>query len=127
MTAASERRAPGVMLSRITGALRSLLACGVARRAEGGVIELDLLPEEAAEGGMATISMWVTTRCPACSGSTAPSPCAQCRDTREVEALFSAWLAVPPDVSDGAILAPTVPLPGMTRPVEFRVRVRRAS
>jgi len=40
--------------------------------------------------------------------------------------LFSAWLAVPPEVTDGAILAPSELLRGMIRPVRFRMRVRAA-
>src|SRR6476646_6392997 len=41
-TPAATRSAPAVMLGRLSGPLNSLLACGVARRAEGDVIELFL-------------------------------------------------------------------------------------
>jgi curved DNA-binding protein CbpA len=96
------QRTPSEMLRRQTGPLNALLACGVARHAEEGVIELRFLPEEAAGGGMITISMRVPI------------------DGRDE--LFSAWLAVPPGVADGTMLAPSVLLRGM-RPVRFRVRV----
>jgi hypothetical protein len=40
-----------------------------------------------------------------------------------VRELFSAWLAVPPGVTEGEVLAPSVELPGMVTPVRFRVRI----
>src|SRR3954467_9117824 len=42
----ARRRAPSVMLSRVSGPLASLLACGIARRAEVGLIDLLLSAEE---------------------------------------------------------------------------------
>src|SRR4051812_5857955 len=84
----SRRRAPSVMLSRVCGPLNSLLACGAARRAEAGVIELFLSASEAAQGGMISISMRVPVRLP--HGT--------------AEELFSAWLAVSPDIADGAVI-----------------------
>ena len=99
------RRAPGVLLTRISRSLDILLAMGVARRVEPDQIELVLDDEEATGGGMVTISMRVPVH--------------------GREELFSAWLAVPPGVADGTVLAPSVLLPGM-RPVTFRVRVGSA-
>jgi len=121
--ATARRRAPSVMLSRLSGPLNGLLACGIARRAEGGVIELFLNEQEVAEGGMVSISMRVPVRCSACAPD-ATAPCTRCGGARSVEELFSAWLAVPPEVADGTLLAPSVPLRGMLRPVSFRVRHR---
>ncbi|HEY5938159.1 MAG TPA: DnaJ domain-containing protein [Kofleriaceae bacterium] len=100
------RRAPGVLLTRISRSLDILLAMGVARRVEPDVFELLLDAEEATEGGMVTISMRVPVHGP----------------TGITEELFSAWLAIPPEVADGTVLAPSVLLPGM-QPVSFRVRV----
>src|SRR4051812_8881558 len=51
----SRRSAPRQMLSRVCGPLGSLLACGVARRGDGGVIDLFLNAEEAAQGGFVMI------------------------------------------------------------------------
>jgi curved DNA-binding protein CbpA len=116
------RRAPSVMLRRLSGHLKALLACGIARRAEGDVIELYLTAREASDGGMITIAMRVPVRCPACAGDAA-QPCAKCGSTRAIDELFSAWLAVPPGAGDGAILTPSALLPGMIRPVSFRVRL----
>jgi curved DNA-binding protein CbpA len=103
----ARRRAPGVLLTRLSRPLNILLASGTARRAEGDVIELFLDDEEVAGGGMASISMWVPVR--SVSGI--------------ADELFTAWLAVPPGVTEGAILTPSVLLPGMVRPVSFRVRL----
>jgi molecular chaperone DnaJ len=119
------RRAPGVMLSRLTGSLDALLACGAARRAEGGTIDLFLNSQEAAQGGMVAISMRVPVRCPACDAGEA-APCVRCGARRTIDELFSAWLAVRPGVADGALLAPSALLRGMVRPVSFRVRIREA-
>jgi DnaJ-class molecular chaperone len=93
-----------------------------ARRAEGDVIELFLNAEEAAQGGMVVISMRVPVRCSACHGGA--GSCPGCGGRGTVQELFSAWLAVPPGVADGAMLAPSELLRGMTRPVRFRMRVR---
>jgi hypothetical protein len=111
------------MLWRLSGPLDALLTCGVARHAEDDVIELVLNAHEAGEGGMATISMRVPVRCASCADDV---ECPRCGSTRTVEELFSAWLAVRPGVADGALLAPSVLLPGM-RPVWFRVRLHGAA
>lgn len=118
----TSRRAPSVRLDRLSGHLKGLLACGVARRAADDLIELFLTTQEASQGGMITIAMRVPVCCPACAGDAAPS-CAKCGSTRTIDELFSAWLAVPPGVVDGAILKPSALLPGMVRPVAFRVRL----
>jgi DnaJ-like protein len=120
-SAAPRRRAPSVTLRRLSGPLNALLACGVARYGEPGVIELFLSAQEVAEGGMVTISMRVPVRCAVCARNPAAA-CARCGSTRTVEELFSAWLAVPPGVEDGELLIPSALLPGMTRPVSFRIR-----
>ena len=120
--ATTRRSAPGVMLRRLSGPLNALLACGVVRQAEDDVLELFLNAQEAAEGGMVTISMRVPVRCPACAAGAAGS-CGRCGTTGVVDELFSAWLAVPPEVADGAVLTPSALLPGIVRPVSFRVRL----
>ena len=94
------------MLHRLCGPLATLVGLGVAR-VEGDVVELQLNDEEAREGGMVSISMRVPVR----------------QGERVVEELFSAWLAVPPGVADGAALRPSALLRGMVRTPEFRARV----
>ena len=106
-TSIARGRTPAVMLRRLCGNLNGLLACGIAQRTGGDVIELFLTDEEATIGGMITIAMRVPVR----------------RDDKVVEDLFSAWLAVPPGVMDGEILPPSALLPGMINRVLFRVRL----
>lgn len=120
--AAPVRPAPGVRLSRLSGPLNALLARGVARCAEQGVIELFLDGLDAAAGGMIDIAMRVPVRCPACTEGAAAG-CARCSGQGAVDDLFSAWLAVRPDVADGTMLTPSAWLPGMIRPIYFRVRL----
>lgn len=113
------QRAPGVMMRRVCGPLNALVARGVAQLAADGVIELVLEPDEVAEGGMITISMRVLVRCEEHAGA----HCARCGGGGTVEDLFAAWLAVRPGVTDGTVLTPSARLPGMMRPVLFRVRL----
>jgi hypothetical protein len=115
------RRAPGVLIRRLSSPIGVLLACGIAERADDGVIVLHLEPEEAAEGGMVTIAMPVAIRCPSCT----TGPCARCGATRAVEELFAAWLAIRPGTRDGTMLSPSVQFPGVLRPVVFRARVTK--
>ena len=121
--AAPHRKAPGVALRRLCGPLNSLVACGVARRIGNDVIEIFPSAQEATTGGMVMIALRVPVRCPACAGDPLAS-CNRCANRRTLEELFSAWLALPPGVTDGTILTPSAVLPGMLRPVTFRVRLR---
>jgi molecular chaperone DnaJ len=122
-TAAVTRgRAPAKMLSRLSGNIKGLLACGIARQSGNDIIELFLTADEASSGGMVTIPMRVAVRCPSCAGVRAPG-CDRCGGTRAVDDLFSAWLAVPEGVQDGEILPPSALLPGMLNRVLFRVRL----
>ena len=119
------RRAPGVLLTRISGPLNILLARGVAKQIADDLIEIFLDREESTEGGMVTISMYVPIRCDACASAPDPA-CARCGGQRVIDELFSAWLAVRPGVADGTMLKPSANLPGMLHPVAFRVRLPAA-
>ncbi len=120
------KRAPGVMLRRLTGPLDALMACGVARRQDDGTVELFVNAQEAEQGGMVTISMRVPVRCAACEGIPSAS-CVRCEARGSTDELFSAWLAIPPGVADGTVLSPSAQLPRMVRPASFRVRLRSAA
>lgn len=120
--AATRGRAPAFQLSRLSGNINGLLACGAVRRAGNDVIELMLNEDEAATGGMIMIAMRVPVRCPACVGK-GMAPCDRCGGKRVSDDLFSAWLAVPPGVQDGEILPPSALLPGALTRVIFRVRL----
>jgi hypothetical protein len=122
--ASGRRPTPREMLWRVSGALNQLLTTGVVRRADDGVLELLVNAEEAAQGGMVTISLYVPVRCSACEGRE-PERCAHCEGRGTTDALFSAWLTVYAGAADGELLAPSVALPGMVRPVVFRLRTPR--
>ena len=118
---ATRGRTPAVMLSRLSGNIIGLRACGIARHAGNDIIELFLNADEAASGGMVTIPMRVPVRCPACAANP-KAACDKCGGKRIVDDLFSAWLAVPPGVLDGEILPLSAYLPGMINRVLFRAR-----
>jgi DnaJ-class molecular chaperone len=124
--AGPRRPAPGVLLQRLSGSLNGLLACGAARVAEPGIIELYPRAAEIATGGMICITMRVPITCPACRGL-AIEACARCASTGTIEELFSAWLAVPPGAPDGEILVPSALLPGMAGTILFRIRRRHVA
>ena len=112
-------RAPGELLHRLSGPLDALIACGVVRRVDEGLVEIYVDDEERTRGGMITISMRVPVRCPSCRGAA----CERCGGTGAVQALYSAWLALRPGVTDGTVLEPSASLPDMLHAVSFRVRV----
>jgi molecular chaperone DnaJ len=112
------RRAAPIRLERLCGSLAQLVACGIARRCEDGVIDLVVTDDDAREGGNAVISMRVPVRCDPCVGHGCPT----CGGSGAVDEVFSAWLAVRPGVQDGVLLTPSAQLRGVLRPVLFRVR-----
>jgi len=120
---AAPSSAPAVYISRLSGPINSLLACGHAHLDEPGFITLILREAEAAQGGMVTISMPVQLWCPRCTPTDYATPCDHCDSTRMVDELFSAWLAIPPGIADGQILTPSVEFPDMVDPIRFRIRL----
>jgi curved DNA-binding protein CbpA len=100
---AVRKRAPGVLLTRISGVLPILIGRGVVREVAPGEYDILLDAEETATGGMITIAMDVATR-------------------DEASARFSAWLAVPPDFADGIEVRPSTLLPDMLAVPRFRLR-----
>src|SRR5207253_1970443 len=119
----SPRPAPATMIKRLTGNLASLLARGAAHLDEPGFITLVLRQAEAAQGGMAMVALTVDIHCPDCAAKDRSATCPRCNGRRTVEELFSAWLTIPPAVSAGTVLAPSVELPGTIDPVRFRIRL----
>ncbi len=120
--------APAAILSRFCRNLTTLLASGAAEYDDDGAVTLTLRHDEAAQGGMICIPMTVDLWCPACAPQgRPPAGCTRCNGTRTVPELFSAWLAVPPGVTPGTTLTPSVSLPGMAHPALFRIRLRPPS
>lgn len=100
--APASKRAPGILLTRVSGVLPILIGRGVVREVERDVYEIVLDAEEIASGGMITVAMDVATT----TGTDR----------------FTAWLAVRPDAAEGTELRPSTLLPGMVSPPRFRVR-----
>ena len=73
--------------------------------------------------GVYSVSLRVDLWCPDCAAIETSAGCERCDGKRTVRELFSAWLAVPPGVTAGEVLAPSVELPGMVEPVRFRVQL----
>lgn len=106
---ATRGRASSIKLTRLSGNINGLFACGIAIKTGGDIIELCLTADEAATGGHIELAMRVPVR----------------RDGKIVDDLFAAWLAVPAGVRDGEILPPSAYLPGMINRVLFRARLPR--
>jgi hypothetical protein len=113
---------PVVVLPRLTGPLELLIARKVARHERGNLIALYLEPDEAIQGGTATISMPVDIRCPECRYRT-PGDCPVCAGRGSWEEICTAWLTVPRQVTHGAILGASVELPHALAVVRFRVLI----
>jgi curved DNA-binding protein CbpA len=103
------RRAPSVLIHRLSRPIDALLALGIARHVRAGLVELGVERAEVEEGGMVTIAMRVPVRA---------------GDGTITDELFSAWLAIRPGVTDGATITPSAQLPGVVHPVAFRIRIR---
>lgn len=91
--AGPRKKAPGIMLTRVSGPLAVLLGRGTLRQLGDARYELVLDADEARTGGMVTIAMDVATT--------------------DGEQRFSAWLSVPPDFAERTVVRPSVLLPGM--------------
>jgi molecular chaperone DnaJ len=120
---APKSRQPKVLLTRLSGPLNSLIACGIARREEDGTIELRLSEEDLLQGGYATISTRARISCRACGGSAERrASCQQCQGEGTALELVSAWLTIPPQVTDGTVLSVSVDPRLATAPLKFRLR-----
>jgi molecular chaperone DnaJ len=115
----------GYFIARLSGALDKLLAEGAARRLPSGVIELGVLPAEAAAGGRVSLDEVVRTRCPTCGGSARMDLlwCRSCEFAGTVLEPVTFTLEVPPDFRDGLTFSFATD-PSDTSP-PLRIRLRR--
>jgi len=116
------KRAPGVLLMRLSRPLDALLALGIARELGEGLIEIDVERSEIVDGGMIRISMRVDVHCDACNAGV-DQYCGRCGSARVLDETYSAWLALRPGTTAGTVLTPSAQLPNVVHPVTFRVNV----
>jgi molecular chaperone DnaJ len=115
------------LITRLSGPLNSLIACGVARKYQDGTIELRLSEEESRQGGYATISLYARLSCKACGGlEQNRASCPQCKGEGASMELVSAWLTLPPQIPDGTVLTVPVSSRMVTPPFKFRIRTASA-
>jgi DnaJ-class molecular chaperone len=115
------------LLSRLSGPLNSLIACGVVRKCEDGTFELHLSEEESRQGGYATISMYARLSCKACGGKEPDrASCPQCKGEGASLELVSAWITLPPNLPDGTVLTISVSSRMVTPPFKFRIHTSSA-
>jgi hypothetical protein len=111
---------PTRLLPRLSGALDALIAGGVAGYDRGSLIALHLHPDEAVTGGTAAVTLPVDITCPDCRAG-ARAACSRCAGRSLVRTPFIAWLTIPRQVTDGAILAASIELPDAIGVVRFRI------
>ena len=113
-------------LWRLSGHIKSALACGGAQVLPDGTVELRLDEDEARTGGTATLSFETDIVCRRCAASSEPG-CARCAGTGQERELVSFWLGIPAHIANGTVLHPSVEPLKLVKPVPFVVRVSALS
>jgi molecular chaperone DnaJ len=115
-----------VVIARLAGPLRTLVARGVAQQRPDGVIELALIPEEVRAGGHAALGIPLRVPCPTCGGCAERDRvwCARCEFEGAIVDEVTVALAIPAGVGDGATF--TVRFDQLADAPPLRVRVRHA-
>lgn len=108
-------------LWRLSGHLRSALACGGVRLLADGTVELRLEEDEAQTGGAATLSFDADIVCRRCSG-TPGTGCERCATTGRERERVSFWLNIPARVADRTVLHPSIAPLKLAMPLTFVVR-----
>jgi molecular chaperone DnaJ len=109
-------------LWRVSGHLKSALACGGARLLEDGTVELWLQEDEALTGGAAALSFDTDIVCRRCT-ATPGAGCEQCAGTGHERERVSFWISIPARVADATVLYPSVEPLKLVRPIPFVVRI----
>jgi DnaJ-class molecular chaperone len=113
------------VIARLSGSLEQLLARGIARRADDGVIELVVGRDEAQHGGVAAIDARVAVACPTCSGLAERHVlwCRRCEYAGTVLDDVTFNLEIPPAARDRTTFAFDTDPTGATAPLRLRLRV----
>ena len=120
-SAASPSPAPR-WLWRLSGHIKSALACGGVHVLPDGTVELRLEEDEARTGGTATLSFETDIVCRRC-GATPEAGCPRCSGTGRERELVSFWLGIPARIAHGTVLHPSVEPLKLVKPVDFVVRI----
>jgi molecular chaperone DnaJ len=112
-------------IPRLSGSLEQLLARGIARRADDGVIELVVAHDEAQAGGVAAIDARVTVPCPTCAGLAERHVlwCRRCEYAGTVLDDVTFNLEIPPAARDRTTFAFDTDPTGASAPLRLRLRV----
>ncbi len=109
-------------LWRVSGHIKSALACGGVRLLADGTVELRLEEDEALTGGEGTLSFETDIVCRRCT-ATPGAGCEQCAGTGREHERVSFWIRIPAGVANGTVLHPSVAPLKLVRPIPFVVRV----
>jgi DnaJ-class molecular chaperone len=113
-------------LWRLSGHLKSALACGGAQLLEDGTVELRLQEDEALTGGAAALSFETDIVCRRCTATPGAS-CKRCADTGREHERVSFWISIPARIANGTVLHPSVEPLKLVRPIPFVVRISAPS
>jgi molecular chaperone DnaJ len=113
-------------LWRLSGHIKSALACGGVRLLADGSVELRLEEDEARTGGSAALSFETDIVCRRCD-ATAGARCEQCAGTGREHERVSFWLSIPARIASGTVLHPSVHPLKLAKPIAFVVRVSAPS
>jgi DnaJ-class molecular chaperone len=113
-------------LWRLSGHIKSALACGGVHVLADGTVELRLDEDEALTGGTAALSFETDIVCRRC-GDAPYANCSRCAGTGRERELVSFWLGIPARIAHGTVLHPSVEPLKLVRPVDFVVRVSAPS
>jgi DnaJ-class molecular chaperone len=116
------------LVARLSGPLDVLVGRSAARRRSDGVIELFLMPAEAAAGGTAALELPVEITCPTCAGVAAVHVvwCARCEYKGRVTEVVAIAVEIPPAVQDRTAFVFATDPGGNLPPLRVLVRLGTA-
>ena len=113
------------LMARLSGPIDVLMGRSAARRGSDGVIELLLLPAEAAAGGTAALEVPVDVTCPTCAGVAAVHSvwCSRCEYVGQVTEVVAVAVVIPPAVPDRTTFVFATDPGGNLPPLRVRIRL----
>lgn len=113
------------LIARLSGSIDELIARGVARQQQDGIIELSLNAGEARTGGTAAIDAKLRVACANCAGMAARRRlwCKHCEYEGTILDDVTVCVPIPAMVADRTLFTFPVDPTGSTPPLRVRVRV----